>query len=65
MLTSMERAAVMDGRVDYFDSDGKQLREIDMSNDYYMSNRGETFPNWVEERIRSGNCTIKVWTANR
>ncbi|SHQ48116.1 hypothetical protein [Mycobacteroides abscessus] len=65
MLTTTERAAVITGRVDYFDSSGVLLRGIDVTNDYYATNRGETFPVWVESRIGAGVLQISAWPPSR
>ncbi|WP_100514335.1 hypothetical protein [Mycobacteroides abscessus] len=65
VMTTTERAAVMTGRVDYFSSSGVQLCSGDVTNDYYATNRGETFPAWVESRIGAGVLRISVWPPNR
>jgi hypothetical protein len=65
VMSALERAAVMTGRVDYFDAAGVQLRGVDVTNDYYSANRGETFPAWVTDRVAANTLQITVWPPDR
>jgi hypothetical protein len=64
-MDSRTHAAVLAGRADYRNEAGEPLREHDVTDEYYRSNHGETFPRRVENRVNAGTLKVRPWGKHR
>lgn len=65
-FTAAEREAVTAGRIDYFKTDGvTPLLDYSIATQYQKTNQGESWTDWVENLVDTGQLQIRIWDADR